>query len=266
MRRCLSTYVLIILVVTLATGAFDANRNALAAPPRPTHPSAGRLTPAALPTRSALSTLAATPHPQPSATMAPVTPLPRPTLAATVVPVSDPTTALTTCSASIFGVNLTFARSGGLTGQMARSLKLPEAVGTAIAANGAAVYGIATDRSVVVVVTGSGSASNADVALQVNTASLCTVQLLRAQSWPGDEATALAALLAAFPGAPQNADYTPVASSSGYAFSTVTTRPVLSTGTLTTQGVVLALTIASGGQALLSALSGTGEYAADVAD
>ena len=272
MRRCLITCVLITLVVTAATGAFGADRNALAAPPRPTRPATvttlapTRLTPSALPTRGALPTVAATPRLRPSMTIAPVTPLPRPTLAATVAPVSDPTAALTACSQGIFGVNLTFTRSGGLTGQMARSLNLPEVVGAAIAANGTAVYGVAADRSVVAVVMGGGSASNADVAVQVSTASLCTVQMARSQPWPGDEAAALATLLATFPGAPQNAEYTPAASSGSYAFSAVTTRPVPSTGTLTTQGVILAMTKAGSSQALLSALSGTGEYAADVGD
>ena len=272
MRRCLSTCVLIILALITATSALGADRSALAAPPRPTRPAPvttlapTRLTPSALPTRGAVPTRAAPPRPRPSVTIAPVTPLPRPTLAATVAPVNDPNTALTACSQGIFGVNLTFTRSGGLTGQMARSLNLPEVVGAAIAANGTAVYGVAADRSVVAVVLGSGSASNADVAVQVNTASLCTVQMLRNQAWPGDEATALATLLTAFPGAPQSAEYTPAAASGSYAFSAITTRPVPSTGTLTTQGVILAMTKASSSQALLSALSGTGEYAADVGD
>ena len=272
MRRCLSTYALVILAVIIVTSAFGAERTALAAPPRPTRPAPvttlapTRLTPSSLPTRGALPTVAATPRPRPSVTIAPVTPLPRPTLAATVAPVSDPAAALTACSQGIFGVNLTFTRSGGLTGQMARSLNLPEVVGAAIAANGTAVYGVAADRSVVAVVMGGGSASSADVAVQVNTASLCTVQLLRTQVWPGDAGAALATLLVTFPGAPQSAEYTPTTSSSSHAFSAVTTRPVLSTGTLTTQGVILAMTKASSSQALLSAISGTGEYAADVGD
>lgn len=272
MRRCLSTCVLVILAVITASSAFGAGRTALAAPPRPTRPAPvttlvpTRLTPSTLPTRGALPTRAATPRPHPSVTIAPVTPLPRPTLAATVAPVSDPTATLTACSQGIFGVNLTFTHSGGLTGQMTRSLNLPEVVGAAIAANVTAVYGVAADRSVVAVVMGSGSASNADVAVQVNTASLCTVQILRNQAWPGDADVALATLLAVFPGAPQSAEYTPAAASSSYAFSVVTTRPVPSTGTLTTQGVVLAMTKASSSQALLSAISGTGEYAGEVGD
>lgn len=268
MRQLVLILVLGITIGAVMGGAFSARAQVLAAAPRPTRPAPAppRLTPATLPTRGAVPTVAATPRPRPSVTIAPVTPLPRPTLAATVAPVNDPNAALTACSQGIFGVNLTFTRSGGLTGQMARTLNLPEVVGAAIAANGTAVYGIAADRSVVAVVMGSGSASNADVAVQVDTASLCTVQMLRNQTWPGDADAALATLFTAFPGAPQSAEYTPTTASSSYAFSAVTTRPILSTGTLTTQGVVLAMTKASSSQMLLSALSGTGEFAGEVGD
>lgn len=265
---------ILILAVSIAISTVTASARVLAAaPPRPTRPTPAitpappRLTPAALPTRGIAPTLTATVRPRPTVTIAPITPLPHPTLAATVAPVSDPTTALTACSQGIFGVNLTFTRSGGLTGQMARTLNLPEVVGAAIAVNGTAVYGVAADRSVVAVVIGSGSAANADIAVQVNTASLCTVQMTRSQTWPADTDAALATLLAAFPGAPQSAtNYQPTTASGSYFFSAVTTRPILSTGALTTQGVGLAMTRASRSQVLLSALSGTGEYAGEVGD
>lgn len=262
MRRLSLMLILAVAAIIAIIGAEGAGRGVVAAPPRPTRP------PPAAPTRAAAPSLTATPRSRPTlaATVAPLTPAPRPTLAATVAPVSDANAVLTACSQGIFGVHLTFTRSGGLTGQMARTLHLPEVVGAAIAANGTAVYGVTADRSVVAVVMGSGSASNADAVVQVNAASLCTVQMLRTQARPGDADAALATLLAAFPGAPQDAAYTPADATGGYAFSALTTRPIPSTGTLTAQGVVLAMTKASSSQALLSAVSGTGEFAGEVGE
>lgn len=283
MQRLLAILILVALAPFVAAHDWLGDEGVLAASLRPTRPAPVRsVTPTrpvastqpARSTRTALPAATFTPRPRSTMTIAAVTPQlltpVLPTLAATVAPVEDPFAALSSCSQGIFGVTLSFTRSGGLTGAVARSLNLPATLETVVAADGVAadgiaVYGIAADRSVAAVVTGSGAGKNADVQVEVSAASLCTVQMQRTQSWPGAADVALAALLTAFPGAPQDADYEVTATTGGYAFAAVTTRPVFGAGMLTTQGVVLAMTKA-GSKVLMSALSGTGEYAAEVGD
>jgi hypothetical protein len=196
-------------------------------------------------------------------------PRPTPPPRATVTPVSDPTAALSTCASNIFGLTLTYTKSGGANATIMRSLAIPtKSQGTltgVITADATAVYGLTNNSGVEVLVYGSGSASGTNASLDVSTASLCYLQFTRTQAAPASADAALALLKSTFPGVPQKTPYVTVQSGKGGYLFYIATKHVVQGSTQTTaQAIMLAATPTANGKLILSATSGTGTYAAAV--
>ncbi|MBW7882278.1 MAG: hypothetical protein H3C34_06540 [Caldilineaceae bacterium] len=252
-------YPLVLTLLVLALIVISALPAQAAPPDRPARPTP--VAPLAVPVQPVATTAPARPVPAVTPGATPV----RPTPVATPVPVTDPLPALEACASNIFGLELSYSKTGGLSVQIARALKIPTTVSGEIDADATAVYGVTTNQGVEAVIYGSGYGANSDIEVAVSTASLCSLQFTRMESWPATEDDALALLKATYPGVPQNKSYDVAASTSNsYAFTLVTTHPIPGTGELTTQALILSVTRGRDGQVLLSAISGTGTYAASV--
>ncbi|GAB4125626.1 MAG: hypothetical protein Fur005_17770 [Roseiflexaceae bacterium] len=240
------TALLFALVLALAT---PFNHSTTAAQTRPTLPPRGTAQPRA------------TPRTTPRATIAKPTPIATPAKV-------DAVPALSACASDIFGVSVTYTKSGGLTSTIARTLTVPtESKGTITAtinAGATAVYGQTSPTGLQTLAYASGGGT-ADVSVQVSQASLCYLQFNRSDSLPTDEAAALALLKATFPGVPQEREYTSKTIKNGYSFYLTTTRPVKGSDQFTSQAIVLTVVKgAKAGQMIVSATSGTGTYATNM--
>ncbi len=202
-----------------------------------------------------------------SAQAAPAKP-PRPTPRPTPTPVTDPVPALSACASDIFGLNLTYTQSGGMTANVVRNLTIPTTsksiVSASITAKVTSVYGRTSNNGLETLVYGSGSGSSADASVAVSQASLCYLQFTSTQAAPTTADEALALLKSAFPGVPQRAPYVNKSSTSGYVFALATSHPVSGTDQTVAQALMLTAVKNSKGQLILGALSGTGTYAAMV--
>ncbi|MDZ4717925.1 MAG: hypothetical protein SH847_05600 [Roseiflexaceae bacterium] len=204
------------------------------------------------------------PTPKPRPTQQIPTPKPRATPIATPIPVANPNAALATCASDIYGLSLSYTKSGGLTSTTARTLSVPTqskgTINATINAGSTAIYGLTTNSGVQTLAYGSGNGS-ADSALSVNDASLCYLQFTKTQALPADADSALALLKQTYPGVPQQEAYTTKAITGGYLFTLTTTRPAKG-GVINTQ--TIALSVVGGSktsQIVLSATSGIGSFA-----
>lgn len=198
----------------------------------------------------------------PSASAAGRPPKPTPT------PVSDPLPALNACASDIFGLSLTYTKSGGLTADVARSLNIPTTSGGTVTgsinAKATAVYGLTNNSGTQTVTYGLGAGSAKDVSISVSQASLCYLQFTSGNALPSSQDDALALLKSTFPGVPQRAPYVAKKTSTGYVFTLVAKHQVAGTDQQTAQAIVLTVTKTSKGKLIVGALSGTGSYAAAV--
>jgi hypothetical protein len=171
--------------------------------------------------------------------------------------------ALSSCANDIFGLQLSYTQTGGLTAQVARTLNLPTQVQAAVTAalngNGTAVYGKTANGGLELLIYGSGSGTKSSTSVAVNSASLCYLQLPSNQPAPTSSEAALTLLKATFPGVPQRAPYGTTTMKGGYLFLLATAHPVPGSTATAAQSLALASVVSKQGL-LLSGLSAIGTY------